>query len=200
MSRFRLSIPAIAFAAAVCWIGWTAGHELTYDVLGLTGSMPAESVHGYMPFTRGGAALLAVVAFAVFVRVLFSAGSARSWIRRGGVLGTRGQLLIAAVVPSVTFFVAENIERAYAPVEYISTLELFVIGLPVQVCVGFLTLFIARLSLRAAARVVVSFRAPAFVRRPVSLSEPITFRWDRPPLRPLVEAAAGRAPPFRLTF
>lgn len=200
MSRPRLSIPAITFAAAVCWIGWTAGHELTYDVLGLTGSMPAESVHGYMPFTRGGAALLAVLAFGLFVRALFSAGSARSWLRSGGMIGTRAQLSIAAFVPSVTFFVAESVERVYDPVEYISAIELLVVGLPVQVCVGIITLFIARWSLRTAASVVESIQLPPLVRRPESPAEPIVCQWVRPATRPLIEAAAGRAPPLCLTF
>lgn len=200
MSRLRLSIPAIAFAAAVCWIGWTAGHELTYDVLGLTGSMPADSVHGYMPFTRGGAALLAVGAFGLFLRALFSAGSARSWLRGAGTLGTRAQLLIATIVPSATFFVAESVERAYAPVEYVSALELLVVGLPVQVCVGILTLLISRFSLHAAAQVVDFLHESPLVRRPESLVEAIICQWDSPATRPLVEAAAGRAPPRCLTF
>lgn len=196
MPRLRSSIPAVAFAAAVCWIGWTAGHELIYDLLGLAGTMPAESVHGYLPFARGGAALLAVVAFALFVRALFSSGGAKAWLRHGGRLGTRTQLLIATIVPAVTFFVAESAERAYTPVDQVSALELFSVGLPVQMLVGLLTLAIARFSLRAAARAIDSYRSDASQERRAPLSELFHSIWAAPAPKPLIAAPAGRAPPF----
>lgn len=196
MTRIKMSLPATAFAAAVCWIGWTAGHELTYDALGLAGSLPAESVHGYLPFARGGAAALAVLAFGLVVRMLFASGTLAAWIRQGGLLGTRSQILIATLTPTITFFVAENVERAFASETYVSLAELFAAGLPVQMLVGLATLLIARITLRATARVVTIFRSTGPLRRRrqtlrVPFPTPATIRRRRP----LIEIAAGRAPP-----
>ncbi|MGB0888777.1 MAG: hypothetical protein ACPGWS_00715 [Solirubrobacterales bacterium] len=196
MTRIKISLPATAFAGAVCWIGWTAGHELTYDVLGLAGSMPAASVHGYLPFARGGAAIVAVIAFGLIVRALFATGTPAAWLGRGGLLGTRSQVLIATLVPSITFFVAENVERAYASETYVSFTELFAAGLPVQMLVGLATLLIARIALRTTARIVTSLRMRAELRRircVLRLRLPlVTGLRCR---RPLIELAAGRAPP-----
>ncbi len=199
MMRIKTSLPATAFAAAVCWIGWTAGHELTYDALGLAGSMPAESVHGYLPFARSGAAIVAVIAFGLIVRMLFSRGTTAAWIRRGGPVGTRSQILIATLTPTITFFVAENVERAYAPETYVSLTELFAAGLPVQMLVGLATLLLARLALRSTVRIVAMLRSKNAVRkrrRTLRVSPPAATSIRH--RRPLIEIAAGRAPPHAM--
>ncbi len=199
MTRLRISLPATAFAAAVCWIGWTAGHELTYDVLGLAGSMPAARVHGYLPFARGGAAIVAVIAFGLIVRALFATGTPATWLGQGGLFGTRSQVLIATFAPTITFFVAENVERAYAAETYVSLSELFAAGLPVQILVGLATLLIARVALRTTVRIVSGLRTKAETRRVrCVLRMPLPLLASIRCPRPLIEIAAGRAPPLSM--
>lgn len=196
MDRIRLPLPAIAFAAGLCWIGWTAGHELTYTLLGLTHSAAAAEVHGYLPITRGAGALVMVLAFGLVLRMLFSSGSPAVWLRRGGRFGSPSQLAIAAIAPTVTFLVAENVERMFSAAPVSSATELFAVGVPVQIAIGLLTLLLARFTLRAAARVVALLQAevsPASQHRNLRLRRPAQPFPRRD--KPLAGRIAGRAPP-----
>ncbi|MBI5309555.1 MAG: hypothetical protein HZB14_00790 [Actinobacteria bacterium] len=199
MARLRVPMPAISFAAGVSWIGWTAGHDLAYSLLGLTGSPAADAAHGYMPAARGAGAVLVAVAFAFVLRLLLRHGSGERWLTCGSPC-LAAQIAIATIAPVVTFAAAESIELASAADPYVRLTDLLAVGVPAQLLVGLLTLLVVRFSIGAAARVIelVKRRRPTRLAQPLAGPNPTQILPRRAqPLRGLV---AMRAPPSQLAL
>ena len=188
------------FALAFVLLGWTAGHAIAYEVVGL-GPHDHDAHHDPMHAYFGGLKLAGgvglVVAFGLALRTFFRHGSFGEWLHEGGASGTRGQISLAATLPALTFVVAEYSERLAAGAGTAPPVRLLVAGVLVQAVVGLLCLALARLAFRVTERVIRSFsRRTRPGRPPVGPSAPV-FAPARPSC-PMAGSAAGRAPPTPL--
>ncbi|MGH2959322.1 MAG: hypothetical protein ACRDKE_06935, partial [Solirubrobacterales bacterium] len=62
----------IAFILGLILLGYGAGHQLVYGLLGIAGDPTARSVHGYMPTAGWLVSIVTVVAFGLVARALFA--------------------------------------------------------------------------------------------------------------------------------
>ncbi|MBJ7354628.1 MAG: hypothetical protein JHC98_07365 [Thermoleophilaceae bacterium] len=182
----------VAFALGLVLLGYGAGHQLVYGLLGIAGDPTARSVHGYLPAAGWLASLLTVVAFGLVARTLFARVDADAtdppW---------RNRAALAMLVPALGFVGGELIELASASAVYVSATTLFAVGVPVQAAIGLLAFLIARLTLRglvAVARLVRAWRGELIrARAAIRASSPAPRRAAS---APLVSCQAGRAPPL----
>lgn len=180
------------FALGLALLGYGAGHEIVYELLGIAGSPAARSVHGYLPLTGFAASLLSVAGFGVAARALFARSDAGVAAPPWGL-----RALLAATVPAAAFVLGESAELLAAPAAYVSPLLLFALGVPVQCAIGLIAFAIARFAIRGLAEAVRILRrahAPALRaprRSPLHASGP-----RRPHALALVARLRGRAPPL----
>lgn len=192
MHRAKQHNGTLAFTLGLILLGYGAGHQLVYGLLGISGDLTARSVHGYMPTAGWLVSILTVVAFGLVARALFArmdAGSAEPpWWQRA---------VLAMLVPALGFVGGELIELAAASSAYVSASTLFAVGVPVQAVIGLVAFLIARLALRglrAVADIVRSWRGE-LVRPLAAILAPAPAP-RRAPSSPLVSCSAGRAPPL----
>lgn len=192
MHRAKQNNGTVAFTLGLILLGYGAGHQLVYGLLGISGDPTARSVHGYMPAAGWLVSVLTVVAFGLVARALFAhvdAGSAEPpWRRRSA---------LAMIVPALGFVGGELIELASASSVYVSATTLFAVGVPVQAAIGFVAFLIARLALRglrAVVHIVRSWRGELVRPRAAIVAQAPAPR--RAPSSPLVSCRAGRAPPL----
>lgn len=187
----RLAGSGAVFAIGLAFLGYGAGHELVYQLLGIAGTLGVSSVHGYLPFGGLAAACATVAGFTLAARALFKQQDHDRvdppWRRRAA---------LSAAIPALTFLVGESAELAFAPTQYVSPLLLFAVGVPFQIAIGLFVVLVARFTLRGVEAAVRLFRRTR-------------GRHPRPvgsiPLRPLAVDAfgdvvagpplGGRAPP-----
>ena len=182
----------VAFTLGLILLGYGAGHQLVYGLLGIAGNPDARSVHGYLPAAGWLASVLTVIAFGLVARAMFArvdTGAPRPpW---------RSRAALAILVPALGFVGGELIELASASTAYVSATTLFAVGVPVQAAIGLITLLIARLTLRglvAVARIVRTWRGELVRARASTVAVSLAPR--RAPIAPLVSCSAGRAPPL----
>lgn len=190
-SHTRRAVEPALLAVGLLLLGYGAGHEIVYALLGLTGDAAAREVHGYLPSFGIAAALLSVVGFALLLRIFLRDVS-------GPIAHGRTALLVAGLTPAIGFAGGELVELALAPERFADPLLLIGVGSPLQAAIGLLMLLVARLGQRGAevlARFVAARRAERNSATTL-LAARSAHELHLPAASPLAALRAWRAPPL----
>jgi hypothetical protein len=180
-------------AVPLALAGTEIAHELAYALADperhRRAAALAASGHGYLAF----APILAVVGLGIVaVALAFRADQARRG-RQGEGIARR-----LALVPPVAFAVQEHLERLVhsGSFPFAAALEpTFVVGLALQLPFALLTLWVARMLLRAADRLGAALARVELTYTALLLPVPISC--ELPRLAPLALGHSGRGPPAR---
>ncbi len=188
-------LPSSVFALAFVLLGWVAGHSISYALVGIAPHDQHEHhMHDYLDVLELAGGVGLVLALALALRAFFRHGSFAEWLHRGGVAGTRRQIVLATALPAAVFVAVEYLERLAARTGDSPSARLLVVGVFVQMAVGLLCLALVRLTFRVTEQVIRSIARRLFVRpdpRPGVALESLVF--VRPPC-PMAGSKAGRAP------
>lgn len=193
-----VSAPSLVFALAFIVLGWVASHSFAYAILDMLshGHHDEPQVHGYMgplKLAAGGGLLLA---FVLSLRAFFRHGSFGNWMHKGGVSGTRKQIVLATVLPAFVFVLVEYLERFVAGAGTTPSVHLLVIGVYAQIVVGLLCLGLVRLTLRVTERFIHSVtRCPFVLAAPTDSGGVLDDVAIACHPCPMAGEKAGRAPP-----
>lgn len=179
----------VLLAIGLLLLGYGAGHEIVYTLLGVSGA--AREVHGYLPGFGIVAALVSLAGFALLLRMFLRDSS-------GAIASSRSVLLLAALTPSLGFAAGELLELSLASERFADPLLLIGVGAPLQAAIGLLMLALAGFGLRGAREIA------RIIARRVQRTHGITALL-RVPVSPVVDMAGGnplaalrawRAPPL----
>ncbi len=189
-------MPSVVFALSFILLGWIASHSVAYALIGFVAQDHHEwQLHRYLATLKlvGGVGL--VLAFGLALRSFFRHGSFGEWLQEGGVAGTRKQVALATVLPTIVFVLIEHLERLIAGTGTLPSVRLLALGILVQLVVSLLCLVFVRVTFRVTERVIRAI-AGIFV-RPArrTISVVLDGAFFVRPLCPMADSAAGRAPP-----
>ncbi|MBJ7459633.1 MAG: hypothetical protein JHD02_10630 [Thermoleophilaceae bacterium] len=187
----RFQNGTVAYTIGLILLGYGAGHQLVYGLLGISGDPSAQVVHGYLPAAGWLASIAAVGAFGLVARSLFARADSDDvsppWRMRAA---------LSMSIPALGFVGGELVEVALAPTPYVALSMLLAVGVPVQAAIGLVAFLIARLTicgLRLVMSLVGAWRGE-LIRACASLL-PTSTAPGRAPSAPMVSSRAGRAPP-----
>jgi hypothetical protein len=192
-----LSLPSAVFALAFILLGWIASHSIAYTLVGFVPHDHHEGhMHGYLNVLKLASGCGLVLAFTLALRSFFRHGSFGEWLHKGGITGTRKQVVLATALPAVVFVLVEHVERIIAGTGTSPPVQLLVVGVLVQWMVGLLCLALVRATFRVAKRIIGYIARGRFVQPTLCTTDLVltSLILTRRP-GPMADSQAGRAPP-----